>query len=317
MEIRFPPNVLLKQARLCARMTQEDLAQALNTTAVTISRWENGYTTPRWHFQKKLCRLFGKSLAELGLTNLAAQLPQTILDPTIGPRHPFFGREVLLREIGEQLCRARGRAIGLVGGPGLGKTALVHALLAQPAIQEEFRDGILWARLGPQPKIQGHLQRWGNLLGASVPPTPLELRQAIAGTLNARRMLVVIDDVWQLHDVRALDVSGNKSTSILTTRFPKIAYAACEIVYILPELDEQECLALLAPTLSPDRLHSPTLARLLSSVGGNPLAITLIGEYIRAENSATYSGGGQDAKANQNSSSVETVFRWRRCDFLG
>jgi hypothetical protein len=42
-----------------------------------------------------------------------------------------------------------------------------------------------------------------------------------------------------------------------------------------------------------------------------------VGSCILPPDSATYSGGGQDAKANQNSSSVETVFRWRRCDFLG
>jgi transcriptional regulator with XRE-family HTH domain len=61
------PNALLRRARESQGWTQEELAEKLGTTSVTISRWESGVTIPGRYFQKKLSNLYGMTIAELGL----------------------------------------------------------------------------------------------------------------------------------------------------------------------------------------------------------------------------------------------------------
>jgi transcriptional regulator with XRE-family HTH domain len=61
------PNILLRRARESHGWTQEEMAEKIDTTSVTISRWESGVTNPNRYFCKKLSTLFGLSIAELGL----------------------------------------------------------------------------------------------------------------------------------------------------------------------------------------------------------------------------------------------------------
>jgi transcriptional regulator with XRE-family HTH domain len=61
------PKYILRNMRESQGWTQEDLAEKISTTGVTISRWESGVTTPSRYFQRKLSTLYGKSIQELGL----------------------------------------------------------------------------------------------------------------------------------------------------------------------------------------------------------------------------------------------------------
>ncbi|WP_165423503.1 XRE family transcriptional regulator [Ktedonosporobacter rubrisoli] len=61
------PNYLLKSAREGHGWTQEELAEKIGATCVTISRWENGVTFPSHYFCKKLSSLYSKTFQELGL----------------------------------------------------------------------------------------------------------------------------------------------------------------------------------------------------------------------------------------------------------
>lgn len=57
----------LRQERIGRNWRQQDLADHLGTTVVTIKRWERGSQRPSAYFRVKLCALFGKSAGELGL----------------------------------------------------------------------------------------------------------------------------------------------------------------------------------------------------------------------------------------------------------
>jgi|SRR5581483_11635370 len=59
----------LRRAREDRGWTQEDLADQLNVTPLTISRWENGVQTPRAYYVTRLCRLFNQAASELGLAD--------------------------------------------------------------------------------------------------------------------------------------------------------------------------------------------------------------------------------------------------------
>lgn len=59
-------NERLRQERLARNWRQQDMAERLGTTVLTIKRWERGSQRPGAHFRVKLCALFGKSAEELG-----------------------------------------------------------------------------------------------------------------------------------------------------------------------------------------------------------------------------------------------------------
>jgi tetratricopeptide (TPR) repeat protein/transcriptional regulator with XRE-family HTH domain len=63
----FRSNDRLRQERIGHNWRQQDLADQLGTTVVTIRRWERGSQQPSAYFRVKLCALFGKSAEELGL----------------------------------------------------------------------------------------------------------------------------------------------------------------------------------------------------------------------------------------------------------
>src|SRR5260370_33219125 len=61
------PNHLLRQAREQRGWSQERLAQELEVSPQTVSRWECGTAFPYHHYSAQLSLLFEKSIEALGL----------------------------------------------------------------------------------------------------------------------------------------------------------------------------------------------------------------------------------------------------------
>ena len=55
----------LRNLRIKAGMTQQELADKLEVNQAAVSRWENGDNPPLPKYQKKICRLFGCTAEEL------------------------------------------------------------------------------------------------------------------------------------------------------------------------------------------------------------------------------------------------------------
>jgi WD40 repeat protein/transcriptional regulator with XRE-family HTH domain len=75
-------NVVLREERLRRRWSQQELADRLGTTKISVQRWERSITTPSPYFRLKLTTLFGKSFEELGFgreehQQLAEVLPES------------------------------------------------------------------------------------------------------------------------------------------------------------------------------------------------------------------------------------------------
>ena len=66
------PNDQLRQERIRHNWRQQDVADHVGTTVVTVNRWERGGQQPGAYFRVKLCALFGKSAEELGLVEVNA-----------------------------------------------------------------------------------------------------------------------------------------------------------------------------------------------------------------------------------------------------
>ena len=298
-------NTRLKRERELRGWSQAKVAMELGIDPTTVGRWERGLSLPYPHFREKLCTLFGKSVRELGLlgeeigSHDQAEILHTLYPPLAlydhaiplqpGGSTVFVGREALMARLKQQLCGSERRPIiGLNGLPGVGKTTLAVQLIHDKEVRAWFSDGILWAGLGPRPQIAGHLSRWATLLG--IDATELNqsnsntvLAERIRAAIGMRRMLLVIDDAWTLEDVLALSVGGPNCVSLLTTRLPPLALASHEAITV-SELDEDESIALLVRLASEGVTYELSmLQKLVHSVGGLPLALTLMGNYLRAQ----------------------------------
>jgi len=207
------------------------------------------------------------------------------------PDHPILGREDLVLRLKSLLLGADDQPMAALSGlPGVGKTGLAIELAHDPDIRERYEDGVLWVGLGREPDLLVLLSQWAIALGL-----PLEeinkldrLRdraKAIHAAIGMKRMLLVIDDVWEAHEGLTFKIGGANCAHLVTTRLPKVAREiAGEGAIELRELDEEEGLRLLDHFVPEVTSAEPDEARLLvNEVGGLPLALVLMGRYLRRE----------------------------------
>jgi predicted ATPase/transcriptional regulator with XRE-family HTH domain len=82
------PNRLLRAARKERGWTQQQVADRIGAPlSLNISRWENGMTFPSAYYVERLCQLFGKSMSELGLSQIEsdAQVEPFPQPASVGP----------------------------------------------------------------------------------------------------------------------------------------------------------------------------------------------------------------------------------------
>jgi tetratricopeptide (TPR) repeat protein len=209
-------------------------------------------------------------------------------------RYELVGRDELLRDLKQQLFAGGSLALSALKGlPGVGKTALAMELAYDPEVLNHFRDGVLWAGLGRQPDIFSHLGTWiGALKGirqdevaklTSIKDRVNEI-QTVIGT---RRMLLVLDDAWQVEATQHFRFGAPNCAYLVTTRLREVAQAFTsdnnEPIQV-PELSEEDGLYLLKKLAKNAVDAEPDEAKtLVKNVGGLPLALILIGKYLQKE----------------------------------
>ena len=82
----------------------------------------------------------------------------------------------------------------------MGKTTLAIALCRHKGVLRHFTDGVLWGGLGTQPDVASILTRWGDALGEDISGfvSDAEKSRAVRDAIGTRRMLLVIDDAWDI-----------------------------------------------------------------------------------------------------------------------
>lgn len=205
--------------------------------------------------------------------------------PTFFNLERIVGRQVLVDDLVERLILGQSPALSTNGMGAVGKTTVAILLAYHPRIRSHFQDSVLWAGVGPIPDIAGIQAGWALALGVQVENiTDLELRQQIIiRGLAGRRVLVVLDDVWQPEAANVLRCGLPGVGHLLTTRSEAVArsFAGSAQSVRVPLLDENSAWRLLQD-LAPEACESdPRTARALAdSVGGLPLAIELLGGYL-------------------------------------
>lgn len=248
----------------------------------------------RWGIPKTTYTgLQGEALDRLGgeVRKLSLSRPDPFRLVPPPPANPLIAREQLLEKLKGRLSFGDTVALhALENKPGVGTSRLAIALAHdQEVVRARFCDGILWARLGRQPDVLELLSGWGMAVGLSESEinqfsTIKQRMQAIQGAIGTQRMLLVIDDAWQTEAASCFKLGGPNCAQLLTTRSSQIAwrFAGWRGLMAVPELNEESGVALLAHFVPQLVKRQPQNARaLVQAVGGLPLALTLMGDYLR------------------------------------
>lgn len=246
----------------------------------------------------------GRKPARSAVTGPLSDSPQSrrvlIPVPTNAPPTPeiFVGRSTDLDRLKERLGVGKDKAqdseiqilTAVRGWPGVGKTSVAAALAHDPDLASRF-EGVLWASLGQEPDLLGEIADWGHWLGNDDLRQAANLKEAqtaLRSLLRERRMVLVLDDVWDpAHAALFRSVGGPGCPLLLTTRETSIAHALAgrpEAVHLLDVLDTDSAMELLR-VLAGEVVdqHPDACRRLVEDLERLPLALQVAGRLLRAE----------------------------------
>ncbi len=272
--------------------------------------------------ENRLARL----LVQTGSTGLLVphQLPST--------RGPLVGRVDHLSKLDEMLLRSDGqtaRIAILTGMAGAGKTAL--AVHWAHSATEEFADGQLYVDVrgfGPDPPLQPReilsifLRALGQSEGAEL--GGLEERAARFRTaLNGRQLLLVLDNVGSVEQIRPL-LPGSCSCAVLITSRERLRGLVVHHGARVLEVDRlapADSVVLLRTAIGERAVATPELLAVLADrCAGLPLALRIAAERLTWEagqlaglaSEPTQPGSPLDLldTGDDPYSAVRTVFFW-------
>jgi hypothetical protein len=217
------------------------------------------------------------------------------IPPPFPPLH-FLGRDDALRDVKRLLGVGNqdvsGVRVAVVRGwPGVGKTTFASVLSRDPDVARVYPDGVLWASLGTQPELMSILVNWGRALGHDNllrTVLPEDGARELATLLQDKRMLLIVDDVWEgAHGALFRSMIGRHCGLLFTTRLPEVADTLApdeRAVYRLPILGEEDALKLML-LLAPEVVakHQDECRELVRSLECLPLALHVAARLLRAE----------------------------------
>ena len=218
--------------------------------------------------------------------------PPPYLVPALPP-HGVLGRDEMLARLYELMELHNPEAadvppVALHGMGGIGKTTLAIALGRQQSVMERFPDGVLWTTLGPTPTIRNLLDDWGRVIGENLlgERDAAGCQERLRSALYRRRMLLVIDDVWEVAHGQLFMVAGPHCRTLLTTRESPAAYTLTTRertlpVDVLSAPAAVDLLSRLAPAVV--TADAESAQRLCERLEFLPLALTLAGRLLAQE----------------------------------
>ncbi len=282
----------LRKARSELGLSQQQVADSIGTTKVTVNRWENGVTFPSPYFRQQLCKVFNKTLAELGLEPVAPP-PRRMW--TIPVAHtPFFtGRECLLDLLHERLSIARTAALthpqALYGLGGIGKT--------RTAVEYAFRYGddythVFWVQAATRDTLCTDFVALAGLLGLPEQDdaNQLSIIVAVQRWLSTNNnWLLILDNADDLSLAVEFLPTNHKGHILFTTRSQSAGTIATNIE--VERLSVQEGILLLLrwcrlldSDVPLDQARSADRAiaeRIVREMDGLPLAIVQAGAFVQ------------------------------------
>jgi WD40 repeat protein len=174
-----------------------------------------------------------------------------------------------------------GRALGLSGQGGIGKSVLAAALARDDAVRQHFPDGIYWVTVGEKADLVAAqidlLERLGAEHGG--------LRSATQGLSMLRevqadrRCLVIVDDVWSIAAAAAFRATGPRGRILYTSRDAAVLHGVAADIRQVDTLPAATAWELLRRLTGSDELP-PEANRICAATGYVALGVALAGAAI-------------------------------------
>ncbi|MFL5666593.1 MAG: tetratricopeptide repeat protein [Ktedonobacteraceae bacterium] len=289
---KSPLNPRLRDARVERGWAQQELADRISTTSVNISRWENGSTFPTPYFRQRLCEVFGKTPAELGLVPPSLSHAPRIGNIPITRNRFFTGREQLLALLHKRLSTTRTAALtqpqALYGLGGIGKT--------QTAAEYAFRYGdeythVFWIRAATRETLVADFVMLAELLDLPEKEEQDQPRMVAAvkrWLATHTGWLLILDNADDLPLAQEFLPTSHEGYILFTTRAQAAGTTAASVEVEplnLPEgtlllLRWAKLLEIDMPLDQAQAIDRAAAERIVKEMDGLPLALVQAGAYV-------------------------------------
>jgi WD40 repeat protein len=204
----------------------------------------------------------------------------------------FVARPDLSGEIVRSLC-AREQVVAVAGIGGAGKSTLAASASADRRVREGFPDGITWLEAGPRrdPVVLLALlaRRFGLSDSESGFTTMEQGRDKNATLLRNKRVLIVVDNVWERDPLDAVIGLSPGCTVLFTTRLAELASTFNVTPITVDKLTPRQALELLGRLTDKAPSDLPTEAHALCDrVGNLALGVAMAGAMVGRRSRLTF-----------------------------
>ena len=201
----------------------------------------------------------------------------------------YIQRDHLLDTVVNELTEdhsisTEGITVTITGVGGVGKSTLANALCNDLRLRNHFLDGFLWIRLGPLPVCPAI--KLGQLYHLLTNKTEVgskeffidKLRNLVANHLH--KLLVMIDDVWDVSDAVIYTQVFNGCKIVMTTREENVdKLIPSKVCLTIEQMSEEEAVKLLTDNL-PKKVAPVKIDKLARNMHRLPLLLKLTHGYL-------------------------------------